>query len=253
MKRVLPSDLDCVRCKLVAVDLGLRALPCFGLARRGGRYPGWAHDVAVAAARRLRCDARSTRAAAVPPSAALDAPRTSRRPRRSDACGAGLPLAALRFSPPHKSPTPGTAYRAVALVVFDDACHGDAGKAVVGCAPAATYAAPSRRARTQAVHWTACAWRAAGPQGPARPARPERVAARAQRALRALTRGDCPSATTAGSEASFAAGHAIEQRREPLAQRGAAAFERRCIPGRGFATRASRRCARVPPPRHSGR
>jgi len=151
VKRVLPSDLDCVHCKLVAIDLGLRAVPCFGLERRGGRYPVWAHDVAVAAARRLRCDARPTRAAVVPPFAALNALRTSRRPRRSVACGAGLPLARLRFSPPHKSPTPDTAHRAEALVVFVDACHGGAGKAVVGCAPAATLrGAEERRARGRA-------------------------------------------------------------------------------------------------------
>jgi hypothetical protein len=37
------------------------------------------------------------------------------------------------------------------------------------------------------------------------------------------------------SEGSFPVGHGIEDRREPLAQRGAAAFERRRIPGRGFA------------------
>jgi len=30
----------------------------------------------------------------------------------------------LRFSPPHKSPTPGTARRAAMLAVFDDAYHG---------------------------------------------------------------------------------------------------------------------------------
>jgi len=86
---------------------------------------------------------------------------------------------------------------------------GASGKAVVGCASAATYAAP----RTA-----------------------ERVAARAQRALQHLTRRDCPSAANEVSEASFPAGHAIEDRREPLAQRGAAAFERRRTSGRGFAS-----------------
>ncbi|MFI4931260.1 MAG: hypothetical protein ACHP83_13530, partial [Burkholderiales bacterium] len=38
------------------------------------------------------------------------------------------PTALLRFSPPHKSPTPGTAHRAAAFVVFDD-WQGGAGKA----------------------------------------------------------------------------------------------------------------------------
>jgi hypothetical protein len=88
------------------------------------------------------------------------------------------------------------------------------GKAVVGCASAATYAAP----RTA-----------------------ERVAARAQRALQPLTRVDCSSAGNAVSVASFDAGHAIEDRREPLAQRRAAAFERRRTPGRGFASLGTRK------------
>jgi len=61
------------------------------------------------------------------------------------------------------------------------------------------------------------------------------MAARVQRALRVLIRRDCSSAANAVSEASFATGHAIEQRREPLAQRGAAAFERRRTTAAGFA------------------
>jgi hypothetical protein len=56
-----------------------------------------------------------------------------------------------------------------------------------------------------------------------------------------LTRRDCLSATTEGSEASFSAGHETEQRREPLAQRGAAASERRRIPDPGFASLKSQR------------
>jgi len=59
---------------------------------------------------------------------------------------------------------------------------------------------------------------------------------RARSALQPLNRRDCLSATTAGSEASFSAGHAAEHRREPGAQRRAAASERRRIPARGFAT-----------------
>src|SRR5262245_63794705 len=107
-------------------------------ARRGERYPVGAPPVAVGLAGRLRCDARAPRAAAVPPSAALNAPRTSRRPRRSAPFGVGLPLAPLRFSPPHKSPTPGTAHRAAPLVVFLREHPGASGKAGGGCAPAAT-------------------------------------------------------------------------------------------------------------------
>jgi hypothetical protein len=177
------------------------------MARRGGWYPAGAHDGSVSATLRLRCDARATRAAAVPLVAALNAPRlhgsSPVRPWR-----AGLPLASLRFSPPHKSPTPGTAHRAEPLVVFNDACHGGAGKAGGGCAPAATYAAPSST---------------------------DLMAARAQRALQHLTRRDCSSAANAVSVASFSAGHEIEQRREPFAKRRAAASERRRIPARGFA------------------
>src|SRR5262249_55618729 len=84
-----------------------------------------------------------------------------------------------------KSPPPGTALRAPTLVVFLDEHLGASGKAGGGCAPAATYAAPSSA---------------------------ERMAARAQRALRALTRRGCLSVATAGSAASSATGHAIEQR-----------------------------------------
>ena len=39
------------------------------------------------------------------------------------------PTPALRFSPPHKSPTPGTTHRAAVLVVFVENRHGGAGKA----------------------------------------------------------------------------------------------------------------------------
>jgi hypothetical protein len=60
------------------------------------------------------------------------------------------------------------------------------------------------------------------------------LAARAS-ALRVLTRRDCPSTANAVSGASFATGHETEHRREPFAQRRAAAFERRRMPARGFA------------------
>src|SRR5688572_13134048 len=71
--------------------------------------------------------------------------------RRSVACGAGLPLVLLRFSPPHKSPPPGTARRAETLVVLLDEYRSGAGKAVGGCASAATLCgAEERRARGRA-------------------------------------------------------------------------------------------------------
>jgi len=180
---------------------------CASAARRGGRCPVWAHDGAVVPAGRLRCAARAARAAAVPLVSALNAPHFT-APRRSDACGAGLPLASLRCSPRHKSPTPGAAHRAEPVAACVHAWHGGACKAAGGCAPAATYAAPRNGRLT---------------------------AARAQRALRVLTRGDCPNVANAVSVVSFAAGRETEYRREPLAQRGAAAFERRRIPARGFA------------------
>ena len=63
-----------------------------------------------------------------------------------------------------------------------------------------------------------------------------RARGRARSAHRLLTRRDCSSAATAGSEASFATGHETEHRREPGAQRRAAAFERRRIPAHGFAS-----------------
>jgi len=158
-----------------------------GSARRGGRYPGLAHDGSVAASRRLRCDARPARAVAVPPSAALNAPRTSRRPHRSGACGAGLPLAVLRFSPPHKSPTPGTAHRA------ETRSLSSATRATV--VPAKARAGVRRQRHCAALRSTGL------------------VAARAQRALRPLTRGDCSSVANEVSVASFAAGHETEHRK----------------------------------------
>src|SRR5688572_3675260 len=100
-------------------------------ARRGGRYPGWAPAVAVGAARRLRCDAQRTRAAAMPLASGARAPLlhgfSPVRPWR-----AGLPLALLRFSPRHKSPTPDTAHRAETLVVCIGEYLGASGRAVVG-------------------------------------------------------------------------------------------------------------------------
>jgi len=186
---------------------GLKLLSCEGVARRGGRYPGWAHGVAVGAAHRLRCDAR----AGVAPRNSLRSLRSLHSDNRGESderSALRAPTPALRFSPPHKSPTPGTAHRAATLVVFGEKVLGASGKAVGGCASAATYAAPSSA---------------------------ERVAARAS-ALRVLTRRDCSSVATAGSVASFSAGHAIEQHREPSAQRRAAASERRRTPARGFAS-----------------
>jgi len=187
---------------------------CEALARRGGRCPAGAPTVAVGLAGRLRCDARG----AVARRNSLHSLRSfrsdNRRESDNEARAAHAPIAPLRFSPPHKSPPPGTAHRAATLVLFDDACHGGDGKAVGGCAAAATYAAP----------------------------RNGRLAAARVSALRALTRRDCSSATNEVSEASFATGRETEYRKEPLAKRGAAAFERRRIPARGFARSVAGSC-----------
>jgi len=200
------------------------AVRCGGrwLQRRGGRCPVEAPTVAVGATRRLRCDARATRAAAVPPFAALHAPRTSRRPRRSVACGAGLPLMPLRFSPPHKSPPPGTAHRAAMLVVFADACHGGAGKAVVGCAPAATL----RGAEQRRAHGRARAARASTSDS-------RRLFERSERSERSeFRRGPCDRAAQGSRPAGPTAVH-----------------ERRRIPGRGFASLESAHAAMAVTPR----
>ena len=203
-------------------------------ARRGGRCPVGAPTVAVGLTGRLRCDARGAvarrnslrslrslhsdnrresdeRSALRAPTPALALQAASglvARPHARHKQSTGLFVSGLAFSPPHKSPTPGTAHRAASLVVFGDKGPGGAGKAGGGCAPAATYAAPSSAGL---------------------------VAARAS-APRVLTRRDCSSAANAVSVASFATGHETEQRREPFAQRRAAAFERRRIPARGYAS-----------------
>jgi len=176
-------------------------------ARRGGRYPVGAPTGSVGLAGRLRCDARATRAAAMPLAAALNAPLLHgfspvRRPRqRTSPCAAALLAAPQVAATGHRPPRS----NARGVSRGTPRCIG---KAVGGCASAATSAAP----RTAGL-----------------------VAARAQRALQHLTRGDCSSIANEVSVASFATGHENEDRREPLAQRGAAAAERRRIPARGFA------------------
>ena len=193
----------------------MRRLSCVAsVARRGGRCPVWAPAVAVGLAGRLRCASRTALARRNSLHSLRSLRSDNRRESDHEARAARVPSALLRCSPPHKSPPPGTAHRAATLVVFDDACRGGAGKAGGGCASAATYAAPRSG---------------------------ELMAARAQRALRLLTRRDCLSGTTAGSEASFSAGHEIEHRREPGPAGRAAAFERRHTPARGLALRGGSR------------
>src|SRR5688500_1169498 len=121
--------------------------------------------------------------------------------RRSGPCGSGLPLALLRFTPPHKSPTPDTAHRAA-----PPRCS-STNTSVVLAKPWSGV----RRQRHCAALSTA-----------------ERVAARAQRALQHLTRVDCSTTANEVSGGSFDAGHAIEERkgvgpqgRPPYASAGA--------------------------------
>ena len=212
-----------------------------GLARRGGRYPVWAHTGSVGQMRRLRCDARagvaprnslrslrslrsdnrgesderSALRAPTPTLALQAASGLAARPLARRKQSTGLFVSRLAFSPPHKSPPPGTAHRAAALVVFAEV-HGGAGKAVGVCAPAATYSAP----------------------------RNGRLAAARDSAQRVLIRRDCPSATNEVSGASFATGRETEYRREPGAQQRAAAFERRRTPAHGFALHDRRQVAK---------
>jgi hypothetical protein len=80
-------------------------------ARRGRRYPARAHAVAVDAARRLHCAARS----GVAPQNSLRSLRSLRSNSRGEsddeARAARAPTPALRCSSPQKSPPPGTACR----------------------------------------------------------------------------------------------------------------------------------------------
>src|SRR6185503_16525282 len=106
--------------------------------------------------------------------------------RRSVACGARLPLALLRSSPPHKSPPPGTAHRAAPPRCLSTNTSVPLAKPWVGV----------RRQRHCAALRSA-----------------ERMVARAQCALPHLTRVDCSSTANEVSAASFDAGHAIEHRK----------------------------------------
>ena len=193
---------------LAATEHGPRAVPGGGVARRGGRYPGWAPTVAVGAARRLRCGARGTRAAAMPLASGAERAAASWLLAGPSPGGAGLPLVPLRSSPRHKSPTPDTAHRAETLVVPLDEYLGAAGKAVVGCASAATLcSAEDRRARGRA--------RAAR----ASTSDSRRLFEHSERSERSeFRRGPCDR----GAEGSRPAGPT-------------AAHERRRTPGRGFA------------------
>jgi len=80
--------------------------------------------VAVGPAGRLRCDARSAVARRNSLRSLRSLRSDNRRESEDEARAARAPTALLRFSPPHKSPPPGTAPRAAPLVVFGDKGHG---------------------------------------------------------------------------------------------------------------------------------
>src|SRR5687768_10918621 len=189
------------------------------LARRGGRYPVWAPTVAVGLAGRLRCDARATRAAAMPLAAPLNAPPlhgfspVRRLRRRTSPCVAAL-LAAPQVAT--------TGYRPPRCIteVFVGRNLSAAGKAVVGCASAATLCGAE-----------------------------ERRAGRVARRLEATRRPyivRAPSAAALRSSVAPARGRvcvAALAARAPQGSRPAgptALHERRRAPGRGFASLARR-------------
>ena len=177
-------------------------------ARRGRRYPVAAPTGSVGPAGRLRCGARIARAAAMPLAAALNAPLphgfspVRRLRRRTTPCAAAL-LAAPEIAHPGHHPPRST------TEVFADENHGGAGKAVGGCASAATLCgAEYRRA-----HGRARAARASTSDS-------RRLFEHSEQSERSeFRRGPCDR----GPEGSRPAG--------PIA-----AHERRRIPGRGFAS-----------------
>ena len=196
--------------------------PCANAERRGRRHPAGAHAVAVAAARRLRCDARSGLA----PQNSLRELRSLRSDSRGESdersalrapspalrlwlrltsASRLLPYAATSLSSPQKSPPPGTACRAVTLVVF-------AGN--TSPVSAKVRAGSGQRASAQP--------RSAG------------LVDRARSALRFLTRRGCLNAANEVSVVSSATGPRDRASQGTLAQRGQAAA-RWPLPARAFA------------------
>jgi hypothetical protein len=174
-------------------------------ARRGGRYPVWAPTGSVGLAGRLRCDARPARAAAMPLAAALNAPPlhgfspVRRLRRRTPPCCSAL-LAAPQVAHTGYRPPRST------TEVLVDEYLGASGKAVVGCASAATLCgAEDRRAHRRARASTSDS---------------RRLFEHSERSERSeFRRGPCDR----GPQGSRPAGPT-------------AAHERRRTPGRGFAS-----------------
>ena len=185
-----------------------------GSARRGRWYPPGAHAVAVGAARRLHCDARS----AVAPQNSL----RELRSLRSDNCGESVHEArcARRLRPCASRRPTNRPHRVPPAASSTMRCLSTRKTTVF----AKVRAGGRRRAFAQP--------RSAG------------LAARARSALRELTRRSCLNAVSAAHAVSSATGPRDRASQGTLAQRGQAAKRRR-LPARAFARTALRT--------HSGR
>jgi hypothetical protein len=188
-------------------------------AQRGGRYPMMAPTVAVGLAGRLRCDARSTRAAAMPLAVALNAPLLHgfspvrplrvRTPPRAAALLAAPQVAPTGYRPPRST-----------TEVFVGKYLGGAGKASVGCASAATLCgAEEHRARGRAR-----AARASTSDSP-------RLFERSERSERS----------------EFLGGPRVRAPQGSRPEGSTAAHERRRMPARGFASLPSQNSRRATP------
>ena len=177
--------------------------------RRGGRCPLWAPTVAVDLAGRLRCASRSALARRNSLRSLRSLRSNSRRESEVEARAARVPSALLRCSPPHKSPPPGIAHRAAALVVFVEEYLNASAKPWVGV----------RRQRHCA------ALRSAG-----------LVAARAMRALRSSDSPRLFERSERSERSEFLGGprDRVPQGSRPTGP--TAAHERRRMPTRGFAS-----------------
>ena len=237
MKRVLPREARCARCMLAATEAGPRTVRCWTVARRGGRCPVGAPTVAVGPAGRLRCASRSALARRNSLHSLRSFRSGNRRESEDEARAARVPSALLRCSPPHKSPPPGTAHRAVTLVVVADACLGSAGKAVGGQAGARLEGA-EQRSLTGGIATRMSASRRRACRGPSA------AALRQQRRARARPRGGAALVRRAAQGTSARRAEAPVVARTGLPARSLACstlcmclpHECRRIPGRGFAS-----------------
>jgi hypothetical protein len=207
----------------------------FAFARRGGRYPVWAHAGSVSASLRLRCGARIARAAAMPLASGAPAPLphgfSPVRPLRvrTPPCAAGLAGRAGPGGPAARQARPvhWTVRVRARLLAAPEIAHPGyrpprsttgvlvdkylpaSGRAVVGCASAATLCGAEHRR----AHGRARAARASASDSRRLSERNDR------REWSEFRRGPCDR----GAQGSRPAGPT-------------AAHERRRMPGRGFAS-----------------